>query len=66
MPLFNNDRKRKEQELERDIRFKQGIGRVRRYVGQGLGARRLPYLHESFATLQELQGWREGCLQDGA
>jgi len=32
MPLFNSERKRKEQELERDIRFKQGIGRVRRYV----------------------------------
>ncbi len=32
MPLFNSDRKRKEREMERDIRFKQGLGRVRRYV----------------------------------
>ncbi len=32
MPLFNGGRKRKKKELEREVHFKLGIGRVRRYV----------------------------------
>ncbi|MFH1141750.1 MAG: hypothetical protein V1724_08860 [Chloroflexota bacterium] len=32
MPLFNSERKRKEKDLEREVRFKQGISRVHRYV----------------------------------
>lgn len=29
MPLFSTERKREEKELEREVRLKQGIGRLR-------------------------------------
>ncbi|MFH1141753.1 MAG: hypothetical protein V1724_08875 [Chloroflexota bacterium] len=58
MPLFSTERKRKGKDLEREVRFKQGISRVHRYVEKCEASRQ-------HVWSQAKRGPGLGCPKDG-